>query len=47
MFSNNGGEFASKDFIAFCENFNIEIKTTQQQNQLGTKAFVSTIMQLL
>ena len=27
VFSNNGGEFASKDFIAFCENFSIEIKT--------------------
>ena len=32
VFSNNGGEFASKDFIAFCENFNIEIKTTSAES---------------
>ena len=46
VFSDNGGEFASKDFVDFCENFNIEIKQ-QQQNHLGLMAFVSAIMQLL
>ena len=28
MFSDNGGEFVSKNFFDFCENFNIKIKTT-------------------
>ena len=31
-FSNSGGEFASKDFIDFCENFNIKIKTTAAES---------------
>ena len=28
IFSDNGGEFVSKEFIDFCENFNIKVKTT-------------------
>ena len=28
IFSDNGGEFVSKEFTDFCENFNIEISTT-------------------
>ena len=31
-FSNSVGEFASKDFIDFCENFNIKIKTTAAES---------------
>ena len=32
VFSDNGGEFVSKDFIDFCENFNIKIKTTAAES---------------
>ena len=32
VFSNNGGEFASKDFIDFCENLNIKTKTTAAES---------------
>ena len=28
IYSDNGGEFVSKDAIDFCENFNIKIKAT-------------------
>ena len=28
MFSDNGGEFFSREFIDFCENFNIKVSTT-------------------
>ena len=28
LFSDNGGEFVSKDFIDFCENFNMKVTTT-------------------
>ena len=28
LFSNNGGEFVSKDFIDFCEKFNMKVTTT-------------------
>ena len=31
MFSDNGGEFGSKNFD-FCENFNIKIKTTAAES---------------
>ena len=31
-FDDNGGEFVSKDFIDFCENFNIKIKTTSAES---------------
>ena len=30
VFTDNGGEFVSKDFISFCENFNIKIKTAAE-----------------
>ena len=30
--SNNGGEFAPKDFIDFCENLNIKTKTTAAES---------------
>ena len=32
MFSDNGGEFVSKDFTDFCENFNIKIKATAAES---------------
>ena len=28
VFSDNGGEFVSKEFIDFCENFKMKVKTT-------------------
>ena len=28
VFSDNGGEFVSREFIDFCENFNMKVKTT-------------------
>ena len=46
VFSDNGDEFVSKEFIDFCENFNIKIKK-QQQSHLRAMAFVSVITQLL
>ena len=32
VFSDNGGEFAPKDFIDFCEKFNIKIKATAAES---------------
>ena len=32
IYSDNGGEFVSKDVIDFCENFNIKIKTTPAES---------------
>ena len=32
VFSDNGGEFMSKDFIDFCENFDIKIKPTAAES---------------
>ena len=32
MFSDNGGEFASKGFINICGNFNIKIKATAAES---------------
>ena len=28
VFNDNGGEFPSKEFIDFCKNFNMNVKTT-------------------
>ena len=35
VFSNNGGEFVSKEFIDFCGNFNMKVQQQQQQKLLG------------
>ena len=32
IYSDNGGEFVSKDVIDFCENFSIKIKTTPAES---------------
>ena len=32
MFNDNGGEFFSREFIDFCENFNIKVSTTPAES---------------
>ena len=44
LFSKNGGEFVSKDFIDFCENFNMNLQL-QLLKLHGVTAFVNNTMQ--
>ena len=32
VFSDNGGEFFSREFVDFCENFNIKVSTTPSES---------------
>ena len=39
IYSDNGGEFVSKDIIDFCENFNITLKTTPAESPWSNGIF--------
>ena len=39
VFSDNRGESASKEFIDFCENFNMKVKTTVAEALWGNAIY--------